>query len=233
MVAGQVRNLRALEKTILGQITKSTARGKQRNIGPSEIGGCPLCVGETLALKLPEQYPDIEHTEDFGLGAWLGTGMHSHIENTFDIPGAILEQKLTIGEIAGYGIITGSSDFFLDGHVVDWKNPGKYSYDAMRLESLEKQNQIPKTVYRAQQHLYGLGWENAGYEVKTVSLCVIPKMHNDPAKIKFYHEKYNRKVAEAALKRLEMIWQYVQDGRLYELPMGDDCYRCSRVLMRN
>lgn len=233
MVAGQARSLHKLEQTILGQITKSTARGKQRNIGPSEIAGCALCVGETLALKLPEQYPDIEHTENFGLGAWLGTGMHTHIENTFDVPGAILEKKLTIGVLEGYGTISGSCDFFLDGHVVDWKNPGKFSYDAMRLEALEKPNQIPKTVYRGQSHLYGLGWENAGHEVKTVSLCVIPKLHNDPAKIKFYHETYNRKFAEAAFKRLELIWQYVQDNRLTELPSaGDDCYTCSRVLMR-
>lgn len=192
-----------------------------------------MCIGETLGLKLPELYPDLEHTEDFGLGAWLGTGTHSHIENTFEVEGAFFEKRLTIGELVGYGTITGSCDFFLDGHVVDWKNPGKFSYDSMRLESLEKPNQIPKTVYRIQQHLYGLGWENEGHKVKTVSLCVIPKLHNDVGKIMFYHETYKRKVALAALARLEKIWQFVQEGKLYELPSdGDDCYRCSRVLMR-
>lgn len=226
-------NTEALKRNIIGQITKSTERDQQRKIGPSEIGGCPLCIGEKLALALPELYPDLEHTETFGLGSWIGTAVHHFLEQDIQIPGAIKERKNPIYDLAGYGLIKGSTDLYADGEIVDWKIVGKFSYDAMKLEYRLEPNRIPKTVYRVQQHVYGYGWEQAGFPVDNVTLCVIPKMSNNPDDIRFFTEKYNRAVALKALKRLELIWKRVQAGNLESLPSdGDDCYTCSRVLFR-
>ena len=221
-----------LKQNIIEQITKSTDRDKQKKIGPSEIGGCPLCIGEKLALAFPDLYPDLEHTETFGLGSWLGTAVHHFLEQDIEIPGAIKEQKNFIYHLKGYGDISGSTDVYADGHIVDWKIVGKWSYDTMKLAYRLEPNRIPKTVYRAQQHLYGYGWEQAGYKVDTVSLCVIPKLSNNADDIRFFTEKYNREVALKALARLESIYKRVKQGRLETLPMDEDCYTCTRVLFR-
>lgn len=221
-----------LYEQIMLQITKQSDRDKQRKIGPSEIGGCPLCIGEKLALAHPELYPDLEHEESFGLGSWIGTAVHHFLEKDIEIPGSIKEQKNLIYDLEGYGQISGSTDFYKDGHIVDWKVVGKWSYDSMKLAYSLENNRIPKTIYRAQQHLYGYGWEQAGYPVETVNLCVIPKMSNNPNDIRFFTEIYNREVALKALARLESIYKRVRQGRLESLPMDKDCYTCTRVLFR-
>lgn len=222
-----------IQRKIIEQITKPTSRGQQRKIGPSQIGGCPLCLGEALALALPELYPDLEHTEDFGLGSWIGTAVHYFLEHDIDIPGAIKEQKNDIFELEGYGMIRGSTDLFVPPHLWDWKVVGKWSYDKMCLEYLLNPDRIPKTDYRVQQHMYGYGWTLAGHKVETVNLVVIPKHSNRVEDIKFFTENYSQAVAERGIQRLKKIWKFVQAGKLYEIPSdGEDCYRCSRVLYR-
>lgn len=224
--------VQTLERKIIEQITKPTERGQQKSVGPSQIGGCPRCLGESLALRLPEQYPDIQHMEEFGLGSWIGTAVHSYLESEVNIRGAIKEQKNFIYHLEGYGDIKGSTDLWCAGHIKDWKVLGKFMYDELCLQYLLEPGIIPKVDYRAQQQLYGYGWETAGYEVKTVGLVVIPKASNNVRDIKFFTEDYSRQYAEGVLRRLDKIWQWVQDGKLEELPIDETCYRCTRVLYR-
>lgn len=191
-------------------------------------------MGEELAQVLPDQYPNLDYTDGgFGLGAWIGTAVHAYIEATMNLPGAIAEQKNFIHELEGYGTIKGSTDLFLDGHVFDWKVLGKANMEKLRRLYLEKPNQIPTTTYRAQQHLYGYGWEQLGYEVKTVNILAIPKLSNNISDIRWFTERYNREIALSYLKRLEKIWRFVREDRLEELPSDNDCYVCTRVLFRH
>lgn len=155
------------------------------------------------------------------------------MDHHLEIPGAIKEQKNFIHELKGYGTIKGSTDLFADGEIVDYKVLGKANFDKLRLLYLEKPNQIPTARYRCQQMLYGYGWEQLGYEVKTVNILAIPKLSNNPNDIRWFSEVYNREIALKYLERLEKIWQFVQDGRLEELPSDNDCYVCTRVLFRH
>jgi hypothetical protein len=221
-----------LHKKIVEGITKPSERDKQRHIGPSGIGGCPRCVGEELAGVLPEQYPDLIDHDSFGLGAWIGTAVHAWLDEHLDIPGAIKEQKNFIYELEGYGKIKGSTDLFVHGHVVDYKVLGKANFDKLRLLYKAEPNKIPTMTYRAQQHLYGYGWEQLGYEVKSVNILAIPKLSNDPDDIRWYTEIYNKEIALKYLERLEKIWAWVQEDRLEELPSEPGCYVCERVLFR-
>lgn len=221
-----------LHKRIIEEITKPSDRDKQFNIGPSAIGDCPRCVGDELAAALPEQYPDLIDHDSFGLGAWIGTAVHTHLEGLLDIPGAIKEQKNFIYELEGYGTIKGSTDMFCAGHVWDWKVLGKANFDKLRLAYKTEPKKIPTQKYRAQQHLYGYGWEQLGHEVKTVNILAIPKLSNDPDDIRWYTETYSRDIALKFLDRLEKIWLFVREGRLEELPCDSDCYVCTRVLFR-
>lgn len=225
-------HLKFAQKAIMDGITQQSERDKQKLVGPSEIGSCPRCLGERLAQVLPEQYHDLPDTSSFGLGAWIGTAVHHYLEDQIDIPGSIAEHKNFIYHLDGYGDIKGSTDLFVPPNVFDFKTSGKFMADKMKLAWRQEPNKIPTTTYRVQQMLYGYGWELKGYEIDKVGLCVIPKLSNDPDDITFYMEKYNRDVAVKALDRLELIWQYVQEGRIEELPMDEDCYTCTRVLWR-
>lgn len=120
----------------------------------------------------------------------------------------------------------------MEPHVVDYKVVGKWSFDKMKVAWNAQPNRIPTQTYRVQQHLYGWGWKQLGHTVEDVTLCVIPKLSNDPDDIRFYTEQYNQEVVDRALARLEKIWKYVREGRLNDLPMDDDCYTCTRVLFR-
>ena len=225
-------NVKLLHKKIISEITKPSERDKQRLIGPSGIGGCPRCVGDELASVLPEQYPDLIDNDSFGLGAWIGTAVHYWLDEHLDIPGAIKEQKNPIFELEGYGLIKGSTDLFVDGHVWDWKILGRANFDKLRLLYKAGPNKIPTQTYRVQAMLYGYGWEQLGYKVETVNILAIPKLSNDPDDIRWYTEIYNREIALKSIDRLENIWNYVRGGRLEELPSDDTCYNCTRVLFR-
>lgn len=191
-------------------------------------------MGEELAQVVPDKYPDLEYNDGgFGLGAWIGTAVHAYIEATMNLPGAIAEQKNFIYELKGYGTIKGSTDLFLDGHVFDWKVLGKANMDKLRRLYRERPGVIPTSSYRAQQHLYGYGWELLGYKVNTVNILAIPKLSNEISDIRWFTEIYNPEIALKYLERLERIWKYVQDGRLEKLPSDDDCYVCTRVLFRH
>jgi hypothetical protein len=220
------------KKAIMDGITQPSKRGQQALIGPSEIGGCPYCVGEKLAVKFPKIYNIGQPKERFGLGSWIGTAVHKYLDVVIDIPTAQKEKKNVIAKIKGYGTIKGSTDLYIPPHIFDYKIVGKWSYDNMRLDYLEHPNQIPTTKYRVQQMLYGLGWKKLGYNVETVNLVVIPKMSNDPEDIKFFTENYNEELALAALDRLEKILDNVRRGQLDELPSDEDCYVCSRITFR-
>lgn len=225
-------SLKVLQRRILQEISKPTSRGGQVKVGPSEIGDCPYCLGQKLALRVPDVYPNLTHEEDFGLGAWVGTGVHLNIEQTFDLPGAVHETKLDLFELPGYGMIRGSCDMFWENQVWDWKVLGKYTFDTMSLAYRKDSTRIPKTVYRVQQHLYGYGWKLLGREVETVNIVAIPKLSNRLEDIKFFSETYNQQVVDSAIERLVRLWEYVQDGRLEELPSDKECYTCTRVTYR-
>lgn len=104
-------------------------RSLQRRIGPSEIGDpCP----KALLHKLNG---DEETDRGVAWKAWVGTGIHAMLEQTFTNPDAVgqnpdrdggprylLEQRVTVGHVDGQPV-TGSCDLFdrESGTIVDWK----------------------------------------------------------------------------------------------------------------
>lgn len=211
-----------LERLVLAQITKSTSRGTQVSIGPSEIGSCPYCIGVRLAQRLPDVYVPLQDMKRFNFTGWRGTAIHEHIQNTFEIEGAKYETKLEIHDLQGYGLIRGSCDFYYEGKVVDWKCPARYTYDKLTSEGMSSR-------YRVQAHLYGWGYKKLGLPVDTVGLALIPQFSNSVYDMRFLWEGYNQEVVDSALARLETIWAWVQQGDLDEVPADEDCYQCSMI----
>lgn len=209
-------------------------RSLQTTIGPSEIGNpCDRCLAHKLA-GTPEA-PEI------GWLPFIGTCVHEQLEDIFlrhentraslGMPGRFLaENRVTVGQIGQP--ITGSTDLFdtHTGTVIDWKIVGTTTLKTVRAHGAKPQ-------YVKQAHLYGKGWEDAGYTVKSVLVVFLPRNDISLRRGQRWQEPYNRAVAEAALEHANNLHNAITafglPHVLASLPPhitddGEDSFSCRR-----
>lgn len=218
-----------IEDLILSAFTKQSERDKQTKIGPSEIGGCAYCVGHTLSQRSKHPAPD-RGDSGFGYAAHIGTMCHYWMEHHLPqrIPyEAFPERKVKVFDLEGYGTIGGTSDLYVPelAATFDWKFPGKWSHDKMKLAL--RSGGTPSNDYRYQQQCYGQGFINEGLPVEKCVIVFFPRHSNRVEDILFYEEAFQPKMVEAAKSRLETIWEWVQEGELAEIESDADCYTCN------
>lgn len=185
----------ALFTTIEENITNHP-RSQQKRIGPSEIG---VDCDRRLIHKLAG------HDEPDRGPAWkptVGTACHAQMEEWFSThPDEFkVEQRVLVGQI-GDQYITGSTDLFIptEGAVVDWKFVGPTRLKHYRAKG-------PGNQYRVQAHLYGKGWETAGYQVNTVMIAFLPR-DGELGDSYIWWEPYDPMVALTALVRANEFQQ--------------------------
>jgi hypothetical protein len=220
---------------IVAQGINTQPRSQQKLIGPSEIGTpCLRCLARKLAgvEKLP-----LRGVEDVAWLPAIGTAVHGMLESFFEADNAIresygepkrwlVEERLDIGKI-GEHEITGSCDLYdLETNtVVDHKIVGQ-----------TKLNEVPRKgpgdQYRAQAHLYGLGWSLRGYDVTEVAVKFYPRNNISLAAGYFWSEKYDPEIALGALQRANDIYDNVVSTTdlneyLKTLETSKSCFSCS------
>jgi hypothetical protein len=160
-------------------------RSKQKQVGPSELGGCRRKVW----YKLNEQ-PETNGGE-LKLAAIMGTAIHAAIEE------AIGKNKNFITEATvEFNGMKAHIDLFVPetGDVVDWKT--------VKAKNL---NYFPSQQQRWQVQVYGYLLDKSGKgKPKRVSLVAIPR-DGDERDIKVHTEPYDESVALEALNWLEAI----------------------------
>lgn len=185
-----------LRSLIEGHINNAP-RSLQATIGPSELGtGCDRCLIHKLAGT-----PQVDTH-----AAWLphiGTLVHEWLAEKVtlsDLAGTtwLAEERVHVGQVGGQDI-HGSADLFHlpSGTVWDWKIVGTTTMRAAR--------RGPKPVYRAQAHLYGLGFEEAGHQVHHVAIAHLPRNAITLDAAVIWSEPYDRGIAEAAIARADMF----------------------------
>lgn len=210
-------------------------RSLQKRIGPSEIGNpCDRCLAHKLG-----------GTQESSEVAWLpyiGTAVHEALEGVFlrheltranlaMPPRFLVENRVTVGQIGDIDI-TGSTDLFdvHTGTVIDWKIVGTTTLKSVRAHGAKPQ-------YRKQAHLYGKGWEDAGYTVKSVLVWFMPRNAISLRQGRTWQEPYDRTVAEAALEHANnlntAIATFGLEHVLASLPGhitddGEDSFSCRR-----
>lgn len=228
-----------LAEKIIAKAREPDARGKQKLIGASSVGGCPYCLGYALMQKERPKVGWLKATEeDDGLAAWIGTAVHYYLEHEIipqvmeeegrDLTKIVAEDNVTICELEGYGTIKGNIDVHNDTEIVDWKIVGDWSWNNMLMESLQRPGSLPRKQYRVQQHLYGYGLRQAGVDIQQVSMAVFKKTSNSWRDIEIYTEAYNQQIVDHSLANLEKIYGLAVQGKFDELPKDSDCYNCSR-----
>lgn len=194
------RTIPDLLKIIEGAILNDP-RTLQVELGPSEIGtGCDRCLIHLLAgHKTVEHVAPWLPTIGHALHAWLEQAVFTSMLPDLSRRRYITEGKVAVGHIGGVQI-SGSSDV-LDTHtgtVVDYKISGKPKIDATRRKG-------PVQTYQAQAHLYGKGWEDAGYDVRSVCIWLLPRNAVSLRQGHPWQVPYDRAVAETALSRANAL----------------------------
>lgn len=229
---------------IIEVLSRPSARDRQRRIGPSELGDlCERCLAE----KLLGAHEDDDRGTPFA--PMLGTALHTYLEKTVGDPldgisGYMAETRVRVGEIDGYGPVSGTVDGFdrRRGHVIDYKLLSKrkikafssatYFGDDGSVEFYANaaiESQLKKYYYQMQ--LYGKGIEDEGYDVSHTSLVLFPRDCTTETLHEAAHELcfvYDRSAAEAVLERAGAVYAWAVENRdsLDELDSDTGCYYC-------
>jgi hypothetical protein len=169
----------------------SESRGKQTDIGPSQIGGC--------ALKLWLQLNGAEKTNNdlLRFSSMMGTAIHSYIQQAFHRLDPFQERYLLEPEIYDEETkLRGHVDMFdkQTGEVIDWKST-----------KMRNLSYFPSRQQRWQVQLYGYLIETVlKIKVNTVTLVAIPRdgTEND---IVYHSEPYDATIANEALAWLSEV----------------------------
>jgi hypothetical protein len=175
---------------MLTSASKSDARSKQTNIGPSEIGGC-----RHKAWRRLNGYENT-NPNTLRLAAIMGTAIHGYIEEAFRRIDPFEERYLLEKEwVSDDDMIIGHIDLYdkINHEVVDWKSTKKSNL-----------RYFPSKQQRWQVQIYGWLVEQAGHKVDTVTLVCIPR-DGDERDIVFHSEPYDYSIVVEALKWLEEI----------------------------
>jgi len=180
----------------------SDNRGAQKTLGPSEIG---TPCDRRLAMTLMG-IPAVNEGGD-GWAAFVGTCGHEGMAAIFKFADAgtgryAVELPVRTGsEVVPHG----TTDLLdrRDGTIIDWKFMGDYSLKKFRLEG-------PSDTYRVQAHTYGLAAALGGEKVRNVAIVGLPRAGGSLDDMHVWTDKFDRKLAEEALKRVEGIAAKVQ-----------------------
>lgn len=231
-----------------------TERDKKQTLGPSQLGNpCDRCLAEQLLATNPNyEVPEGVYLPDMSgrpktIPLLVGTAVHAYAEGLVqqETMGHLLtETKVTVGEVRGYGEITGSVDLYNKTYrqLLDYKvmaeanikqlvNAIDYSGRAPRFREGASKAATLKQYY-AQVSLYALGLSKAGHAVNSMSLLLIPRDDKLTPVAKAVREiafPYKESYAHAVLERASRINEWAQENphEVENLDSHPSCFFCN------
>lgn len=228
---------------IIEDSIRNQPRSLQTRIGPSELGTpCEHCLAAKLA-----GWEKIER--DVAWLPFIGTCVHAYLEDLFEQERAKdiengdsglfqAERRVQPGFIRGEPL-TGSTDLYLEhldgvgspGMTIDWKIVGKSTLDTVKRTG-------PSEQYKAQAHLYALGWNNAGWPTSHVAIYFMPRNAPNLHDGHIWVSRYDQDAALAALDRANKLAQVLdglaaistdtRDQYITGLPRDPACWDCNK-----
>lgn len=219
-----------VKRLVIDLLKTPSQRDKQKKVGASQISNpCDYCLGNALngGPSTPNRW---------WLGARIGTAIHAaleaeeekHIDRPrsyhFDaLEAAMIEQKITLGVIQGYGVISSKPDLAIvkTQHLLDYKTTTK--------EKLKKYKLFGVPVaYLYQTQMYAWGLNKQGTKIDRISLVFICRDGSTDDDIWVYSVDYDESAAVKAWERLEKIWAFLEEGgKVDQLASHQDCFTCS------
>lgn len=219
-----------------------TERDKQRKVGASQISD-PCTYHLAKALTNAEEAPS-----KYWLGAKIGTAVHMLIEDSIskadianfpELEGCVVEEKINLGELPGYGLVNSKPDLIVvkHNHLIDWKTSSRDKMKKMQRVLLAIENGEPikdmssyytLQKYMAQTALYAMGMIAGGQPVEGISLAFINRDGTTEGDVWIHTFEYDADFAKAIWTRLETLWAKIQSGVDIEtLTRNENCYKCS------
>lgn len=177
---------------VLAAGDNARARSSQKNVGPSEVGGCRRRV----YYRTHEQ-PKTNQT--LRLAAIMGTAIHNTIEKAFYRTDPFAENYVLEMEVS-HENLTGHIDLYLPNkkELVDWKTTTKKNL-----------KNFPSREQKMQVHLYAYLLLKNDKEVETVTLVGIAR-DGDERDIKVYSAPYDEDIAKEGLYWLAELDTYTE-----------------------
>lgn len=200
-------------------------RSQQRHLGPSQIGmPCTRCLARyTLGMEIVRQFDDPWCRE-------IGTAVHTWLEEA-----AVWDNVHTFRDAARWHTEKrvqphldllpsgGKADLYdAETHtVIDHKTTSPAKIKAYRLNG-------PGAQYRAQAHLYGLGYHRTGAIIENVAVAFWPR-GGRLSDLYVWTEPYSADLAMAALDRYRTIRDQantIGPQIIPLLPADPSCWDC-------
>lgn len=223
-----------IKEATVGLFQQESERDKQHKVGASQISD-PCTRHLAHALVRTEQAP-----QKYWLGGKIGTAVHGFLEaaiaSSSDVlfADAIVEQKIILGDVAGYGTVSSKPDLVLPSHrlLLDWKTSSRPKVKKIQnfIDGIKQDAASEYTVrkYLGQANLYAWGLNKAGTPIDTIGLVFINRDGTNENDIYVLPVPYDEEFASGLWDRLLSIWQGLEaGGHPNDYPGHPECYKCS------
>lgn len=225
----------------VGLLRQQTARDSQKLVGASQISD-PCTRHLARALVVSGEAP-----QKYWLGARIGTAVHMLLEDAVtkadldefpELEGALIEQKIELGDVPGYGLVTSKPDLMLvkANHLIDWKTSKRDKMrklsryiDSLRNGEDSKDTDSAYTLqkYVAQVQLYAWGLTRAGHEVKDCTLVFVNRDGTNENDVWSYQFEYSEEFALAVWSRFINLWSEIEAGLdIDAIEPTSGCFKC-------
>jgi hypothetical protein len=218
----------------VGLFKQQSDRDKQRKVGASNISD--PCTRHLAKAMLNE--PEAE--TKYWLGGKVGTAIHGFLESAIStdgtglFDGALIEQKIILGDISGYGTVNSKPDLVLPAnkHLIDWKTSSRTKVKKLQdlVAGLKDNDESKYTLqkYIGQAQLYAWGLNNSGTPIDRVSLVFINRDGTYENDIWIYSVDYEESIALALWNRVVSLWAELESGQHPDnYPAHPNCFKCS------
>lgn len=225
---------KAVEEMIINLFLQESNRDKQWKVGASQISD--PCTRHLAHALVRTDKP----AQKYWLGAKIGTAIHGFIESAIAVStdtrlhGALVERKIELGDVPGYGSISSSPDLVLAGSglLVDHKSTTRAKVKKIRDHvdgiRLNAETEYTLQKYLGQMNLYAWG-RNRNYG-DSIDQLAINFVNRDGTNEKDFYcllVDYDDDFAQALWNRLLGLWNQLQDGAHPNDYAGHpECYNC-------
>lgn len=223
-----------IKEATIGLFLQESDRDKQRKVGASQISD-PCTRHLAHALVQSESAP-----QKYWMGGKIGTAIHGFIESAIAVSDdvlfadAIVEQKIVLGDVPGYGLVSSKPDLVLPSNrlLIDWKTTSRTKIKKIQnyVDGLKDDAASAYTVqkYLGQANLYAWGLNKSGTAIDDIALVFINRDGTYENDIYVLPTKYDEPFAVGLWIRLENLWSEIDNGaHPNDYPGHPECYKCS------
>ncbi len=223
-----------IKEATIGLFLQESDRDKQHKVGASQISD--PCTRHLAHALVRTQEPPVK----YWLGGKIGTSIHGFIESAIStsndvvFANAVVEQKIILGDVPGYGVVSSKPDLVLADYrlLVDWKTTTRKKVKAIQdyVGGIKQDAASEYTVkkYLGQANLYAWGLNQAGTVIEDVALVFINRDGTYDNDFYVLPVKYDETFAVALWDRFVSLWQALENGAKPEdFENHPECFKCS------